>query len=138
MWVKNKNRSDLIYNILLLFGTNKPFLSSVWKNNPSYYLIQIIFLIVEGVTPTIIALLPKLFVDSIVQGNGIYISLLYIVALAGYNIINSCIHTLFSNYKQIVFERARGESKIKALKNADICFIHISMRHQIAMLCTVP
>lgn len=115
MIAKKNKRTDLIYNICLLLKTNKQFLTSILKN-PLYYPIQFVILIVEGINPTIIALLPKLFVDSIVQGNGIYISLLYIVALAVYNIINSFIQTLFSNYKQIVFERARSESKIKALK----------------------
>lgn len=114
---ENKKRKDVFYNLNILFKVNKSFFYSILKNNPMYYPFQAVLLIMEGVTPTVIALLPKLFVDSIVQGNTIYTSLTFIIALAVYNIINSLVHTLFLNYKQIVYEKARNESKIILLKN---------------------
>jgi ABC-type multidrug transport system fused ATPase/permease subunit len=110
-----KKRTDFFYNIVLLYGVNKPFLVSIWKRNPAYYFVQLCVLITSGFSATISALLPKLFVDSIVEGQSISVALLFIVALAIYSFVNSVVYSLFANYKLIVYERARNDSKIKAI-----------------------
>ena len=110
------NSLRVFSNLRYLFKTNRAFFQRVLSDK-WFFSWQIFVILFDGISPTLIAWLPKKFIESIESNKGFGSSFIYILFLALLNLGGYWIHSTFHNRSEILFEQAKCDTKVKLFRH---------------------